>query len=97
MKWVTQYFTLIYICKNKTLTQPTQIDEINPLIFIDYICEFLYYNINQGLTIHKQNKTTRPYYEGSSCAIKTMLRLLTKLYEDQADAFDNLEIVPILI
>ncbi len=23
MKWVTEYFTLIYICKNKTLTQPT--------------------------------------------------------------------------
>jgi hypothetical protein len=23
MKWVTQYFTLIYICKNKSLTKPT--------------------------------------------------------------------------
>lgn len=56
----------------------------------------MYYNINQGLT-HKQNKNIRPYYKGSSFAIKTMLRLLTQLYQDQTDAFDNLEIVPILI
>jgi hypothetical protein len=85
MKWVAQYFTLIYICKNKTLTtQPVQMDEINSLLFLDYICEFLYYNINQGLVQAKQsnNKSVRPYYKGSSVAIKTMLRLLKTLYGD---------------
>lgn len=100
MKWVTQYFTLIYICKNDTLGQQNQVDEINPLLFLDYIVEFLYYNINQGFiqsTKQSGNKSMRPYYKGSSYAIKTMLKLLTKLYEDQPDAFDQLEIIPILI
>jgi len=85
------------VAKNKTLTHATKIDEINPLIFLDYICEFLYYNINQGLIVKKKDKSVRPYYKGSSFAIKTMLRLLTHLYADQSNAFDNLEIVPILI
>ena len=45
MAWVTKYFTLIYICKNGTLTQPCYIDEINPVLFIEYIVEFLYFNV----------------------------------------------------
>jgi hypothetical protein len=45
MNWVTKYFTLIYICKNGTLQQPCAPDEINPVLFIEYICEFLYFNI----------------------------------------------------
>ena len=45
MEWVTKYFTLIYICKNGSLTQPCQIDEINPLLFIEYVVEFLYFNV----------------------------------------------------
>lgn len=48
MAWVTKYFTLIYICKNGTLTQPNEFDEINPLLFIEYIVEFLYFNVSQN-------------------------------------------------
>jgi hypothetical protein len=33
MKWVSKYFTLIYIVKNGKLTH-TDEDEINPLLFI---------------------------------------------------------------
>ena len=42
--WVTQYFTLIYICKNGKLNECLA-NEINPLIFIDDLCEFLYFNV----------------------------------------------------
>lgn len=45
--WITQYFTLICICKNGKLKEnlPT---EISPLIFFDNICEFLYSSIIQS-------------------------------------------------
>lgn len=82
MKWVTQYFTLIYVCKNKNLTKLTQLDEMNPVIFVDYICEFLYYNIEKGLVTNKKDISSRQYCEGSSFAIKTMIRLLNELYAD---------------
>jgi hypothetical protein len=43
-KWVTQYFTLIYICKNGKLKE-TLPNEVSPLTFFDNICEFLYFNV----------------------------------------------------
>jgi len=81
MKWVAKYFTLIYICKNGQLQNQNQLDEINPVLFIEYICEFLYFNILQG-SIKQKSKAFRSYYKGSSIAIKTMLRLLTTIYGD---------------
>ena len=73
MKWVTRYFTLIYICKNGNL-QSTMVDEINPILFIDYIDQFLYYNIQTQM----YSTPDRPYFKGSIVAIKTMLRMLKK-------------------
>ena len=92
MKWVTRYFTLIYICKNGNL-QSTMVDEINPILFIDYIDQFLYYNIQTQM----YSTPDRPYFKGSIVAIKTMLRMLKKLYGDTPEVFNNLEIIPLLI
>ena len=43
-KWVTQYFTMIFICKNGKLKH-NLINEITPLVFLENICDFLYYNM----------------------------------------------------
>jgi hypothetical protein len=43
-KWVAQYFTLVSICKNGKLRENLP-NEISPLIFLDNICEFLYFNV----------------------------------------------------
>ena len=94
MKWVTKYFTLIYICKNGELNS-THVDEINPLLFIEYICEFLYFNINSFQ--YKDKSQDRPYYKGSIVALKTMLRLLNELYGDEPEIFNSLEIIQLLI
>lgn len=96
MKWVTKYFTLIYLAKNGSLTKPCAPDEINPVLFIEYICEFLYFNVFQ-MNLKSNSGAYRPYYKGSSVAIKTMIRLLIKLYEDQPEALDNLEVIPLLV
>ena len=47
MKWVTQYFTLLYICKDGKLQQSRE-DEVNPLKFLEAISAFLLYNLRQG-------------------------------------------------
>ena len=44
MKWVTQYFTLLYVCKNGKLMQSRE-DEVNPLKFLETISAFLLYNL----------------------------------------------------
>jgi len=92
LKWVSQYFTLVYVCKNGKLQQ-NLLNEINPLVFIDNICDFLYFNIYQ--TAHKQQQ--RSYYIGSNIALKTMLKFLNEIYDGQPEVFSKLEIVQILI
>ena len=47
LKWMTKYFTLIYIVKNEQLTC-TFVDEINPLVFVDMIVELLYHYIDNN-------------------------------------------------
>jgi hypothetical protein len=42
MKWVSKYFTLIYIVRNGQLMH-TQADEINPLLFIELLNYFFFY------------------------------------------------------
>ena len=44
MKWVTQYFTLLYVCKNGRNTVSKD-DEVNPLKFLETISAFLLYNL----------------------------------------------------
>ena len=94
LKWMTQYFTLIYIVKNEQLTN-TMVDEINPLVFIDMIVELLYHYIDSNQLSSKTKDF--PFYKGSAIALKTLIRFLTKLYGDSPDIFNNLEIVSILI
>ena len=47
MKWIIQYFTLIYICKNGQLST-TMVDEINPLLLVDMIVELFYHYIDNN-------------------------------------------------
>jgi len=42
MKWVSKYFTLIYIVRNGKLMH-TEADEINPLLFIELLNYFFFY------------------------------------------------------
>ena len=94
LKWMTQYFTLIYIIKNGQLSS-TMVDEINPLVFIDMIVELLYHYIDSNQLSSKSQDY--PFYKGSAVALKTLIRFLKKLYGDAPAIFDNLEIVSILI
>ena len=91
---MTQYFTLIYIVKNKQLTC-TMVDEINPLVFVDMIVELLYHYIDNNQLSSKAKDF--PFYKGSAVALKTLIRFLRKLYGDAPEIFNNLEIVEILI
>lgn len=77
--WITQYFTLVCICKNGKLKEnlPT---EISPMIFFDNICEFLYFNVMQP----QPKSTHRSYLKGSIRAIKNILRTVKAVYgEDE--------------
>jgi len=92
MKWVTEYFTLLYICKDGRLQQSRE-DEVNPLKFLEAISAFLLYNLRQGSGEPQQSS----YFEGTVVCLDTMLQLLNRLYGDRPEAFSNLEIVSILI
>ena len=94
MKWITQYFTLIFVCKNGSLSH-SMVDEINPLVFIDLIVEVLYVYIENPQLPNKQKDM--PFYMGSAVALKTMIRFLIKLYGDSQDIFSRLEIIEIII
>lgn len=91
--WVSQYFALVFICKNGKLRECLA-NEITPLLFVENICDFLYFNMLQGLPKLQQ----RPYQKGSVRALKTMLRLVKQVYGEDADhAFEALEFVEVLI
>lgn len=92
MKWVTQYFTLLYVCKDGCLQQSRE-DEVNPLKFLEAISAFLLYNLRQGSGEPQQSS----YFEGTVVCLDTMLQLLNKLFGDKPEAFAGLEIVSILI
>jgi len=92
MKWVTQYFTLLYICKDGHLQQSRE-DEVNPLKFLEAISAFLLYNLRQGTGEPQQSS----YFEGTVVCLETMLQLLNQLFGDRPEAFSSLEIVSILI
>lgn len=62
---------MIYICKNGKL-KSNLVDEINPLLFLENICDFLYYNMLAGSLKGPQ----RAYYKGSRIALKTMFELI---------------------
>ena len=94
MKWITQYFTLIYVIKNGSLTT-TMVDEINPLVFVDMIVELLYHYIDNNSLSSKSRDLL--LIRGSVYALKTMIRFLKQLYGDSPDIFNRLEIVSILI
>ena len=94
MKWITQYFTLIYIIKNGNL-QTTMVDEINPLVLVDMIVELLYHYIDNNSLSSKSKDL--PLIKGSAVALKTMIRFLKKLYGDAPEIFNRLEIISILI
>ena len=93
-KWVTQYFTLIYICKNGKLRE-NLVNEISPLFFIENICDFLYFNMLQAMPKAQQ----RSYFKGSVTALKTMIRMVKTIYgnEDNDNAageiYENLEFI----
>jgi hypothetical protein len=95
MKWITKYFTLIYICKNGQLTS-YMVDEINPLVLVDMIVEllFIYTDLN---TLSSSQSNDMPFFKGSTVALKTMIRLLAKLYADKPQVFNGLEIISILV
>lgn len=78
-KWITQYFTLVFICKNGKLKE-TLPNEISPLTFFDNICEFLFYNVMQSSPKSQQ----RSYLKGSISAIKIMVRTVKAVYGDDA-------------
>ena len=94
MKWITQYFTLIYVIKNGNLTT-TMVDEINPLVFVDMIVELLYHHIDNNSLSSKSRDLL--LIRGSVYALKTMIRFLKQLYGDSPNIFNRLEIVSILI
>jgi hypothetical protein len=73
MKWITQYFTLIYVIKNGSLTT-TMVDEINPLVFVDMIVELLYHYIDNNSLSSKSRDLL--LIRGSVYALKTMIRFL---------------------
>ena len=85
MKWITQYFTLIYICKNGNL-QTTMVDEINPLVLVDMIVELLYHYIDNNSLSSKSKDL--PLIKGSAVALKTMIRFLKKLYGNAPEIFN---------
>lgn len=95
-KWVTQYFTLIYISKNGKLKENLQ-NEISPLSFFDNVCEFLYFNVLQNSPKVQQ----RSYLKGSIRAIKIMIRTVKQIYgpgeQEINEAFEKLEFVQLLI
>eukprot|EP00347_Sterkiella_histriomuscorum_P010775 403374964 len=92
-KWVTQYFTLIYICKNGKLRE-NLVNEISPLVFMENICDFLYFNLVQGMP-KSQN---RSYHKGSITALKTMIRMIKDFYGEEDDQiYENLEFIQYLI
>ena len=73
MKWITHYFTLIYVIKNGSLTT-TMVDEINPLVFVDMIVELLYHYIDNNSLSSKSRDLL--LIRGSVYALKTMIRFL---------------------
>ena len=92
MKWVTQYFTLLYVCKDGRLQQSRE-DEVNPLKFLEAISAFLLYNLRQASGGPQQGSC----FEGTVVCLETMLQLLNQLFGDRPEAFSRLEIVGILI
>ena len=73
MKWITHYFTLIYVIKNGSLAT-TMVDEINPLVFVDMIVELLYHYIDNNSLSSKSRDLL--LIRGSVYALKTMIRFL---------------------
>ncbi len=74
------------------------INEISSLVFIENICDFLYYNMLQSV---QNTQSQRSYFKGSIIAIKTMIRMVNKIYETEGDRigdiYDKLEFIQILI
>ena len=95
MKWVTQYFTLLYVCKDGQLMQSRE-DEVNPMKFLETISAFLLYNLRfgQGSASGPQNTS---YFDGTVVCLETMLDMLDQLFGDTPEILANLEIVSILI
>lgn len=94
--WITQYFTLIAICKNGHLKESLP-NEISPLSLFDNICEFLYYNL---ITPSAKASQGRFYMKGSLRAIKNIIRTIKAVYGEGREldqAFESLEFVQILI
>lgn len=92
MKWVTQYFTLLYICKDGQLQQSRE-DEVNPMKFLETISAFLLYNLRFGQGSHQNTS----YFDGTVICLETMLEMLNTLFGDTPEILADLEIVSILI
>lgn len=92
IEWVTQYFTLMFICKDGRLTE-TREDEVSPLKFIETIFAFHLYNIRNASTTPRQSSS----FEGANICLEKCVELLCKIFKERPEVLSKLEIVSILI
>jgi hypothetical protein len=92
MEWITQYFTLLFICKDGHLTETNE-EEVTPLKFLDTIFAFHLYFLRHGSVSSSQSSC----FDGANICLEQCVNLLVKLFEGRPEVLSNLEIVSILI